>query len=98
MYARATSIQVQPGRLDEAIQLYRDSLAPAAQAMTGFKGTTLLTDAKTGKCLGITFWETEADLKSSEEPNGYYHEQVAKFGPLLVGSPVVDRYEVGVKL
>ena len=48
-----------------------------------------LTDPGTGKGMSVTLWETEEDLKAGES-SGYFKEQIAKFGPLLVGPPTRD--------
>ena len=37
MYARLVTIQVQPGKIDEAIGIYRDSIVAAAKQQKGSK-------------------------------------------------------------
>lgn len=41
----------------------------------------------------MTLWETEEDLKAGEN-SGYFREQVAKFGPLLLGPPTREVFIV----
>jgi len=96
MYARVTTTQTQPGKTEEAIRIYRDSVVPAAKQQQGFKGVFLLTDPNTGKGLSITLWETEADMRAGET-SGYYQEQIAKFAPVLAGPPTRESYEVSVQ-
>jgi len=38
MYARVTIVQVLPGKMDEAIGIFRDSVVPAANLQKGHKG------------------------------------------------------------
>ena len=57
MHVRAVTVQMQPGKMQEAIDLYRDSVVPAAKAQKGFQGAYLMTDASSGKGLSITGWE-----------------------------------------
>ena len=60
MYARVTTTQVRPGKMDEAISVIRDSTYSAHRNRRGFKSAILLTNGTTGKALSITLWETEA--------------------------------------
>ena len=41
VYARVTIVQFLPGRTDEAIAIYRDSVVPAAKQQKGCKGVYL---------------------------------------------------------
>jgi quinol monooxygenase YgiN len=93
MHARVTTIQAQPGKLDEAIPLYQQSVIPAAQQQPSFRSTTLMSDRVSGKGMTITLWASEAELQASEA-SGYYQAQLAKFGPLLAAPPVREVYEV----
>ena len=95
MHCRAVTVQVQPGKTQEAIDLYQNSVIPAAKQEKGFGGAYLMTDASSGKALSITVWETQADMEAGEA-GGYYQEQIAKFGSLFAGPPVVDHYELSV--
>jgi heme-degrading monooxygenase HmoA len=96
MFARTTIVQIKPGRLDEATQLFAESVIPAAKAQKGFKGMYLLTDQASGKGLSIGFWESEADAIANEQ-SGYYQEQLNKFKDLFAAMPVVEKYEVSVQ-
>jgi hypothetical protein len=62
MYARVTIVQVLPGKMDEAIGIFRDSVVPAANLQKGHKGHYLLTDRQNNKGISISLWETEADM------------------------------------
>ena len=96
MYARVTTTRIQPGKIEEALGIARDSIAPAAKKQRGFEGFLLLTDPQTGKGIAITLWETEEDLKASEE-GGYYREQLGKLAEVLAGQPDREVYKVGVR-
>ncbi len=95
MNARATIVQILPSKVDEAVDLYRDSVVPAARQQKGFKGVYLLTDRNTGKGISITLWETEADMTAGEN-SGYYQQQLAKFKDVFGAPPVRESYEVSV--
>jgi heme-degrading monooxygenase HmoA len=96
MHARLMTGTTLPGKLDEAIGIYQDSILPAAKEQKGLKGIYLLTDPATNKFVSVTLWETEADMLAGEA-SGYLNEQIAKAGPTLAMPPVREAYEVSVK-
>ena len=96
MFARVTIAQVLPGKEDEAIGIFRDSVVPAAKEQKGHKGHYLLSDRKSGKSISISLWETEADMTAGES-SGYYQQQVAKFKDLFGAPPAREAYEVSVQ-
>ena len=94
MYARMTTFHVQPSTIDEVLRIVQDAL-PITKQQRGFKSGLALADYSTGKVIGITWWETEADLLTNET-NGYYQEQVAKIRSFLVDQPVREAYVAGI--
>jgi hypothetical protein len=44
MYARVVTVQAQPGKTEEAIAIFRNSVIPAAKQQKGFISLMLLTD------------------------------------------------------
>ena len=96
MYARVTLVQILPGKIDEAIGVYRESVVPAAKQQKGHKGHYLLTDRKNSKGISISLWETEADM-TADETSGHYKQQVAKFKDMFAAPPVREAYEVSVQ-
>ena len=93
MHVRATTIQIQSGKMQEAIEIYKTVIS-AAKAVKGFQGSYLMTDAASGKALAITVWESEADMLAGESSSGHVQEAIASFGSLFVGSPDIDHYEL----
>jgi quinol monooxygenase YgiN len=96
MYARVTTLQIQPGRLDEFLHLFQDSIAPAAAAQPGFGGITLMTDSQLGKVVAFGLWDSEADLLASER--AYYQTKLGEVSGLLAGPPLRESYEVSVQV
>ena len=96
MYARLTTVLIQQGKVEEANNIYRDSVVPAAQQQKGFKGAFLLTDPNTGKNVSISLWETEDDMKASET-SSFLQEQMVKFAAVLAAPPTTEHYEVSVQ-
>jgi heme-degrading monooxygenase HmoA len=96
MYARAVNIQFQPGKVDEASLIVKDSIVPGMKGQKGFKSQLLLTQPDTGKAISINLWETETDL-TAFETSPLYKELMGKLGGVLAGPPVGDRYKVSVQ-
>lgn len=94
MHARVVTVQLQPGKRDDAVQIYRDFVLPAAKRQRGFKGALLLTDPDTGKIVSITFWETEVDMAAGRR-SGYVREQIAMLESVLTSVPAItENFEV----
>ncbi len=97
MYARVTTTQFSPYRLDEAIGIVRDQVLPAAQQQNGFKGYMMLVDRGTGKGITITLWEEETDRQITGSNSNYYREAVGKVVPFLTDAPLVEDLEIVIQ-
>lgn len=95
MFARVTMVQVDLNKFDETIGIFRDSVIPAAKSQTGYQGSSLLTDRKTGKGISITLWNSEEDANANEQ-SGYYQEQLGKFKGFFTAPPVREGYDVSI--
>ena len=67
MYARTTTMQADPARIDAGIEYVRDQVFPAVTAMGGCIGMSMLVDRESGRCIATTAWESEAALRDSAE-------------------------------
>ena len=97
MHARVVTPQLQSGKAEEWVGIFRDSIVPALQQQQGFKGALALLDSTTGKGIAITFWETEADILANEA-SGSYQEQIAKIRQIVAAPPPRELYEVRVQV
>ena len=94
MFARVSTFQGPPEQTAEGIRLAREQIPPAARLQDGFEGIYLLFDQETGRSLSISFWETEADMKASEEAaNRARNESVRTAGDAVVR---VEHYQVAL--
>lgn len=94
MFARVSTFQGPPDQTAEGIRLAREQILPAARLQDGFQGIYLLFDRETGRSLSITLWETEADMKASEEAaTRARDESVRAAGDAIVN---VEHYEVAL--
>lgn len=97
MYARVTTIQMSPYRMDEAINLIREQIVPAAQQQDGFRGYLMLVDRGTGKTVVITTWEQEGDRQVTGANSGYYRDAIGKVVPFLTDAPQIEDLEIAVQ-
>lgn len=94
MYARTTTIQADPARLDEGIAHVRDQVLPSVTAMDGCVGMSMLVDRETGRCIATTAWESEDAMSASaEQVRPLRDDAAARLGS---GISDVDAWEVVV--
>src|SRR4028119_1828614 len=67
MYARVSTIQGAPGKVDDVARQTQEQTLPQLQKIEGFKGFVALGDRQSGKLLGVSFWESEEALRASDE-------------------------------
>jgi len=96
MYARTGVSRMKPGKMDEAIAMYRDSVVPLLKEQKGFKGLYWLVDRKTDKYTVMTLWETEPDMAVTET-SGLLQEVISKFAPFVAEQTAIERYEVALE-
>ena len=97
MHAGVVSVRLEPGKAQQAAQIYQDSVVPELRQMRGFAGGYVLTNDETGKGYILGLWETEEDARTFES-GGAYQEQAAKFGEFLTEPPSREVYEVSVQV
>ena len=95
MHARMTTIRTQPGKMEQALVIARDSIAPHAEEQQGFKSLVALTDPESGDLVFISLWETAEDLEASEN-SGYYEEQLGRLSAVLTGHAKREAFEANV--
>ena len=96
MFARVSTFQGPPDQTAEGIRVAREQILPAARLMDGFKGIYLLYDRESGKSLSVTLWETEADMRASEEAASRVRNESAESSGEEVTD--VERYEVALQV
>ena len=96
MYARFTTGQAQPGKIEEVIGIIRDAIVPAMKQQRGIRGATFAVDRQTGKVAAASYWETEADMLGTNESSAYLKEVIAKITPLLAEPMTIENYEVSL--
>jgi hypothetical protein len=95
MFARHVTVQGSPEKVDEAVQSVRDHVLPVLKDCDGFKGQLLLVDRAKGEAIGISLWDTEANMNASEAKVSSARQQTAD----QVGAntaPKVHLYELPI--
>ena len=94
MYARLTTIEGLPEKMDDAERHVREQTLPQLQQMEGFKGFVALGNRQSGRLLGLAFWESEEALRATEEAMPSVRSGAAEAGGGTVAG--VEEFEVFV--
>ncbi len=94
MHARSGTFQLSPERVDDAVRAFESEQLPRYREQSGYKGFTLMAHRKSGKVIGISFWESEADLHESDELGQEARETVQREGGGGRGEVVREEWEV----
>ena len=95
MKARMVTAQIKPGKIEEALRVYRDSVIPAAKQQKGYRGKLLFINEDTNKSVSITLWNTKEDLLAGESGE-YLYAQLGKLEDFFAESPTTEHFEVSV--
>jgi heme-degrading monooxygenase HmoA len=82
--------------LEEAVELFRESVIPALHEQPGYAGVYVLVSPE-GQALVLTFWESEEEADAGiAGSRSFYSEQVEKFVTLYRAPPGRETYRVVV--
>ncbi len=92
MFARLVTFHGQPNKLQDATREW-EGYSTSVESMRGLQNVYVLTDKKTGNFTIVSFWDTEEDLKASDNTIIPIRDAVARV--LGVTSlPTPETYEV----
>ena len=101
MFARISTIQGSPERLEAGRQYFEEHVLPVIETLDGFQGAYFLIDRKIGKTVRISVWETEEALQASAKAVTQVRSEGAEVArdwrDPFPGSPVVEEFEVAVQ-
>ena len=98
MYASVTTANVQPGKLDEFVRTWRDSVKPLVESFPGFKNIYVLTNPESNKGITIAFYETKSDAERTQSSGDYQKAVEMLSGTILMNSVVREGYEVSIQI
>ena len=93
MHARVTTVQMDPQKLDDAVSQLEQNDVPSFKEIDGFKGMTLVGDRSSGKAIATTYWESEEQMRASEEAVKDSRARAAETGGASE-EPQVELFEV----
>jgi len=86
-------MQIRTNKIEEALNIYKKSIVPAAKAQKGFCRINFLLDRKSGKAISMAIWECEDDAWANEQSR-YYQEQLIKLMHLFSVPPIREGFEL----
>lgn len=95
MHARVTTLQLQPDRIDEVISRLEEEDLPSWRELDGFRGFTLFADRSGGTVIGTSYWDSEEQMRASEEAVKSGRQRAAETGGAS-SDPQVETFEVAL--
>jgi hypothetical protein len=99
MVARVTNAEIDFVRmsLEEAVDIFRDSVVEALREQDGYEGALVLV-APQGQALALTLWrDDDAASAGLEGGRSFYAEQLEKFVTIYRAPPGREAYDVVVE-
>jgi heme-degrading monooxygenase HmoA len=92
VWARVTTIEGDPAKVDQGISDYKARVVPVIQKQSGGRAAVLLVNRKAGRSFSGTLWNTEKDLQNSEAAVSSLRRDVAEKAGAK--NPKVEVFEV----
>ncbi len=71
MFARIVTSQMKVSHIATAASIWQKSATEDLKPMNGFKSAFVNADRTSGKCVVVSFWDTEADAKAVSSSGAY---------------------------
>lgn len=94
MYARVTTFNLEISKRKEAVEIYENSIIPAAEKQDGFKSACFFVNKNAGKFVSVTMWDS-MDHAVANQRSGYFQTQIDKLAHLQVVVPEIEGFDVG---
>lgn len=95
MHARMTTIQMDAGRIDQAVSQVEEDELPKWKELEGFEGFTLFADRSSGKVSAISYWDSKEHMDATEEAIRDARRRAAETGG-ATEEPQVEVFEVAL--
>ena len=93
MRARMNIAPIKPGKKDETIAFFKDTLGPAVSRVQANVGSLSMIDHTEGNGIAISFWPSEADL-TGNPPGSFIDVSIVD---QVLGPRVSSGYDVDVR-
>jgi quinol monooxygenase YgiN len=87
MYENATTVQFQPGTVDDALLALRAYIVPVLREQAGLLSLGLIPDRDAGKITVISLWTSPAHAHAVEAAYAY-RKEITRLDHLLMNQPV----------
>jgi len=92
VYARSTTVQVQPSSIDAQVAHVRDHAMPTLLATDGCIGLSMLVNHVSGRCITASAWQSEDAMHAIEDDMVVAVDGVET----VVGTSEVEEWEIAV--
>ena len=92
MHENATTVQFQPGQIDEALRILREDIVPVLKEQKGLISLCLLPDRSADQITVISLWISKGHALAIEATCAY-RKEVKKLDPLLDFSFAYPEYK-----
>ena len=96
MYARTITANIVPGRIEQALKIFRDEIQPMIEDQPGHVSTSLLVDRDRHRAQTLTIWESEAAEKATSEESNYLSKVMGRLSGFLANRHV-ETWEVVIR-
>lgn len=93
VFARLTVLQMAPPRMDKAREQLEEEIVAKLREQPGFVRFQLLVDRRTGRAIGMSWWESEKAMADSARALDDARRRAVDVGG-AVGQPDIQAYEV----
>ncbi|MAT60550.1 MAG: hypothetical protein CMH41_02655 [Micrococcales bacterium] len=90
MHARTITANIVPGRLDEALQIFRDEIHPMIEQQPGHISTNLFIDRDRNRAQTVTIWESRAAEQATSERSEYLSKVLGRLNGFLANRHVAS--------
>jgi hypothetical protein len=77
MHVRISTIEGDPGKIEDAVVVINEKVIPTLKGVKGFTAANFMVDRSIGKMVGVAFWEDESALERSAEAVNLIRSAVA---------------------
>jgi hypothetical protein len=84
-----------PGKMDQAVGIYRRSILPKIEERRGFARNLVFSCRVRNELISCTVWETYASMVEADD-SGFLDQQIAKLSAVLAKPGEGDQYELEI--
>jgi heme-degrading monooxygenase HmoA len=96
MKAGVVHYKFKDGKMEEAVDRWKEAVISQARKQKGYKGVMLLLDPSGNRGFDIGFWENEQDCIHYEE-SGLFQLLARDMEDLLVEKPSREKYDIAFR-